>query len=68
MRIEVGAVRLTFAIERVKHNQNGSLVAYLLDKTGAFRGDLYLTPEEARKLIVKPVRRINNRGEGHGIR
>ncbi len=62
MRLEVGAVRLTFETERVKHNQNGSVIMYLRDKTGAFRGDLYLSSEEVRKIVTKPVRRITNRG------
>lgn len=62
MRIECGPVRVDFAVGEVKHNQNGSAVLYLLGKTSALKGDLYLSPEEVRKLMVKPIRQIPNRG------
>ena len=63
MRIECGPVRLMFNAGKVKHNQNGSAILYLEDKDGRWKGDLYLSPVEMKKLFTKPVRQIDNRVE-----
>jgi len=64
MRVECGPIRLEFTFDNAKYVDNGAVVVYLTDKTGMFRGDMYLSPKEASVIRNRPARQVETNNEG----
>ena len=63
MRIECGPVRLEFYAENVKHCDGGAVIVYLMDKTGQYTGNMYLSPKEV-SIIRNRIRQVDTNHEG----